>query len=66
MKQEILHKDISEQIIACFYKVYNERGFGFLEKVYENAFEIELKNNGFTCESQKRIDVYYDGNVVGN
>ncbi|MBN2610844.1 MAG: hypothetical protein JXB00_04730 [Bacteroidales bacterium] len=33
----LLHKDLSNKIINCFYTVYNTLGFGFLEKVYENA-----------------------------
>jgi len=40
---ELLHKNITEKIIKSFYKVYNELGYGFLEKVYENAMLIELK-----------------------
>jgi hypothetical protein len=38
--EEYLHKDITVKIIACFYKVYNKLGFGFLEKVYERAMLI--------------------------
>ena len=34
---DLLHKDITDKIIKSFYKVYNELGFGFLEKVYQNA-----------------------------
>lgn len=33
----LLHEEITEAVIKCFYKVYNELGFGFLERVYENA-----------------------------
>jgi len=39
---EYLHQELSSNIISCFYKVYNTLGFGFLEKVYENALLIEL------------------------
>lgn len=34
---ELLHKNLTEQIINCFYKVYNTLGYGFLEKVYEKC-----------------------------
>lgn len=61
-----LHHDITDKIIKCFYKVYNELGYGFLEKVYENALLIELVNNGLICTKQKPIKVYYSGNLVGN
>jgi GxxExxY protein len=45
--------------------VYNTLGFGFLEKVYENALLIELEKTGLTCEQQKQIDVHYEGTPVG-
>lgn len=41
-------------------KVYNELGFGFLESVYQDAFEIELKNNSIVYEREKDIDIFYD------
>lgn len=66
MNQQILHQEITEKIISCFYTVYNELGYGFLEKVYENALKIELQSNGLTCVTQKRIDVFYNDEVVGN
>ncbi len=39
----MLHAEITDKIINAFYKVYNTMGYGFLEKVYENALNIELK-----------------------
>lgn len=57
MKQmEYLHKDITEKIIKAFYSVYNILGFGFLEKVYENAMMMELNSMKLICEKQKPID----------
>lgn len=61
----ILHKELTGSILKLFYEVYNELGFGFLEKVYQNALYIELKNNGFEVESQKQIKVYYKNIEVG-
>ncbi len=52
-------------IIAAFYSVYNELGYGFLEKVYENALLYELRQRGLHAESQVPIDVLYKGMVVG-
>jgi GxxExxY protein len=60
-----LHSEITELIIKCFYKVYNELGFGFLEKVYQNSLLIKLRNAGLYCESQKPIKVFYQKTVVG-
>lgn len=35
--KDLLHKDITDKIIKTYYTVYNNLGFGFLEKVYGNA-----------------------------
>lgn len=61
----ILHKELTGSILKLFYEVYNELGYGFLEKVYQNALYNELKNNGFKVESQKQIKVYYKNIEVG-
>jgi GxxExxY protein len=62
---ELLHKDLTGRIIKAFYKVYNQLGYGFLEKVYQNALYFELKNQGFDCKTQYKIDVYYLDRRVG-
>ena len=61
---ELLQNETTDKIIKAYYKVYNKLGFGFLEKVYENALYMELKNLGLFCE--KQIKVYYEGEVVGD
>ena len=63
---EILHKELSESILKVFYEVYNELGYGFLEKVYQNAMYLELKSQGFKVEPQKQIKVYYKNELVGD
>lgn len=60
------HEQITDQIIKAYYKVYNTLGFGFLERVYENALFIELKKMGFAVEKQKGISVFYDDEIVGD
>ncbi|MBD3320045.1 MAG: GxxExxY protein [Chitinivibrionales bacterium] len=62
----MLHEGVTTKIIKAFYAVYNTLGYGFLEKVYENALAIELKKSGFKVEQQKNIKVYYDTEEVGN
>lgn len=63
---ELKHSDITGTVIKSFYKVYNALGYGFAEKVYENALLIELKQNGLEVKSQNPIKVYYEGNLVGD
>jgi GxxExxY protein len=54
----MLHEELSNKIIGAFYTVYNTMGFGYLEKVYENALRNELRKLGLQVEQQKQIDVY--------
>jgi GxxExxY protein len=56
---------ITEAIIGCVYRVSNELGCGFLEKVCENALAHELRKAGLSVEQQKPIIIHYDGVVVG-
>ncbi len=65
MQHEGLHSELTEKIIGVFYHVYNELGYGFLEKVYQNAMYLELKSRGFEVEAQKKIVVHYKGIEVG-
>lgn len=65
MNSNYLHSEITGLIIKGFYKVYNSLGYGFLEKVYENALVIELEKLGLKCEQQKPIEVFYENKVVG-
>ena len=62
----LLHSDITNLILKGFYNVYNQLGYGFLEKVYENAMVIELRKLGLFVEKQKAIKVYYGENLVGD
>ena len=59
------HADVTEAVIKGFYSVYNNLGYGFLEKVYENSLAIELRLLGVTVEQQKGISVYYRDKIVG-
>ena len=62
----ILHRELTKSIIKIFYDVYNELGYGFLERVYQNALYYELKENGFKVEAQKKIKVFYKEIEVGD
>jgi len=62
----MLHSDITEKIIKAFFKVNNTLGFGFLEKVYENAMKIELLKMNLNVSQQKNIKVFYEEEQVGD
>ena len=65
MSKAYLHSEITEKIIGAAYAVYNVLGFGFLEKVYENAMAIKLRKNGLSIIQQAPITVYFEEEVVG-
>ena len=66
MDDHILYKDLSYEIVAAAIDVWKNLGYGFLEKVYENALMIELKKRNIPCEQQRPIKVYYDDQIVGD
>ncbi len=62
----LMHENLTGQIIKAFYKVYNELGYGFLERVYEKALALELESMGLGVGRQRPIKVYYLGREVGD
>jgi len=59
------YEEISDKIINSFYNVYNTLGYGFLERVYENAMMIDLRKAGLNCENQVPIKVFYQNEIIG-
>jgi GxxExxY protein len=64
-EEGIVYKDISFRIIGFAIQVHNELGYGFLEKVYENALMVLLKSERIPAKQQAAISVYFLGEVVG-
>ncbi len=60
------HKELTEKIIGCAYRVYNKMGYGFLESVYENCMMIELRKAGLQAQTQTPVQVFYDQEIVGD
>jgi GxxExxY protein len=63
--QDFKHKELTEKVIKIFYGVYNKLGYGFLERVYENAMMIELEEEKIPAVSQFPIQVTYEGRIIG-
>jgi GxxExxY protein len=59
------HKDITQQILGCYFDVINELGVGFLESVYKKALLIALEEKKFYVEEEKRLAVNFRGKQVG-
>ncbi len=63
--QDFKYKELTENIIKIFYRVYNKLGYGFLEKIYENAMMIEFRREGIPAVPQSPIKVFYEGEILG-
>ncbi|MBP9152862.1 MAG: GxxExxY protein [Flavobacteriales bacterium] len=63
--EPLLHGITTGKILEAFFNVYHELGYGFLEKVYENAMLIELEEMGLACQAQQPISVFYHDENVG-
>ena len=63
--KDFKYKELTEKIIKIFYKVYNNLGYGFLEKVYENAMMLDFKKENIPAVSQYAIKVFYENEIVG-
>ena len=63
--EDFKYKKLTESIIKIFYRVYNKLGYGFLEKIYENAMMKEFKSEGIPAISQSAIKVVYEDEIIG-
>lgn len=60
------YSELTDTIIAAFYEVYNELGFGFAESVYRNSMRIALEEKGLVVQSEAAIAVFFRGRNVGD
>lgn len=65
-EDKILHKDLSYRVVGSAMQVHNKLGYGFLEKVYENALMVLFRCEGIQAKQQAPITVYFEGEVVGD
>ncbi|TDX59269.1 GxxExxY protein [Orenia marismortui] len=64
--RQVIYKELSYQIIGLAMEVHNELGFGFLEKVYENALMVLLKRERLEAKQQHPIKINFCDEVVGD
>ena len=64
-KFEGKHSKLTEKILGAFFQVHKELGYGFSEKVYENALAMLLIEMGLKVEQQMHLYVFCHGRVVG-
>ena len=64
-KGELLHAELTDQILGGCYAVYKVFGFGFLEVVYRNALAVELARRGLIVKKEVPVEILYLGVPVG-
>jgi GxxExxY protein len=62
----LIHREVTQEIIGAAFEVHRQLGYGFLERVYQRALQVELVRHGAAAEIEKRIQVLYKGIVVGD
>ena len=62
---QIIHKELSYKITGIIFSVYNRLGYGYREKIYKDAIEIELKNEKIQYQRELIVPLYYKGNIIG-
>ena len=61
----LIHKNLSQEVIGAAMQVLNNLKPGLDEKLYENALAIELRDRSYKIEQQRRFPVYYKGQLIG-
>jgi len=63
---KLLHEKTTSVIIGAAFEVHSQLGYGFLERVYQRALQVELVRRGATAEIERRIQVQYKDIVAGD
>lgn len=64
--KKLLYESITEDIIGSAFEVHNHLGYGFLEKVYQRAMQVELLSRNHSCELERKLVVKYKNVIVGD
>ena len=65
-QEDLMFKDECFEIYGCIYAVNRKLGTGFLESVYQEAFEIELRRKNIPFVSQQELGILYDDIPLNN
>ena len=57
---------VTEKLIGAAFEVHNVLGYGFLERVYQKAMQVELELRGVKVEPEPKIKVQFKGVIVGD
>ena len=65
-QKQLIHAELTDQVLGTFFAVYNELGNGFLESVYREAMALALKQAGLRIERERPVPVYFRGVAIGD
>jgi len=60
------HDALTQKIIGCCFEVHRLLGPGFVEKIYSNALQHQLKLQNFSFVAEKEFNVFFKDQLVGN
>ncbi|HEY5954130.1 MAG TPA: GxxExxY protein [Terrimicrobiaceae bacterium] len=63
--EPLTQSETTSRVIGAAFEVHNTLGYGFLEKVYQRAMQVELIRRGSSAETESPIKVLYKNVVVG-
>ncbi len=64
-KKNLLHSELSRDVLACCFDVAKTLGAGFLENVYKNALFISMKQKGLTVSTEQVYEIEFQGYKIG-
>ena len=64
-KEKLLYPDLSYQIMGILFEVHNKLGTKYQEKHYQNAVEIKLKELNIPYQREKKVNVKFENEDLG-
>lgn len=63
-RTDIIHPELSYQLVGVLFNVHKEMGHGFLERYYQKAVAAELKKNKIDYREQVKLDLIIGGEII--
>ena len=66
VKSNVIEPELSYKIVGVAFHVFKELGFGYQEKYYQRAFEIEFEKSGIVHKKENTSQLKYRGQNIGS
>lgn len=66
VRSDLIHKELSYQIVGACFDAYNEIGPGHKEKYYQKAVAVHLKKRGISCNEEVHTTLEVQGEHIGD